>query len=88
MKKVVRETSAQFSVKGQIVIPVHLRKEYEIEPGTRATVTATPEGILIQPITTKYVRSLRGMLKLKSGEKSAQQELRELRANERRREAR
>jgi AbrB family looped-hinge helix DNA binding protein len=88
MKKVVKEASAQFSVKGQIVIPAHLRKEYEIEPGTRATVTATADGILIQPVTAKYVRSLRGVLKLKPGEKSALQELRELRAEERRRERR
>ena len=52
-----------FSVKGQVVIPRRLRKEFEIEEGTRAHVTATPDGILIRPITRAYIRSLRGSLK-------------------------
>ena len=52
-----------FSVKGQVVIPRRLRKEFEIEEGTLAYVQATPEGILIKPVTGKYVRSLRGALK-------------------------
>lgn len=49
-----------FSVKGQVVIPRHLRKEFEIEEGTRAYVEGTPEGILIKPVTPKFIRSLRG----------------------------
>lgn len=53
----------KFTVKGQVVIPSWLRKEFEIEDGTRATVTATPEGILIKPITAKHIKSLRGSLK-------------------------
>jgi AbrB family looped-hinge helix DNA binding protein len=52
-----------FSVKGQIVIPRALREEYAIEEGTRAYVEATSEGILIKPITKKFIRSLRGSLK-------------------------
>ncbi len=52
-----------FSVKGQVVIPRRLRREFEIEEGTRAYVEATPEGILIKPVTTKFIRSLRGSLK-------------------------
>jgi AbrB family looped-hinge helix DNA binding protein len=55
--------SVYFSVKGQVVIPRRLRKEFEIEEGTKATVIATPEGILIKPITSKFIRSLRGSLK-------------------------
>jgi len=31
--------------------------------GTRAQVTATPQGILIRPVTRAYIRSLRGSLK-------------------------
>ncbi len=55
--------SVYFSVKGQVVIPRRLRQEYEIEEGTRAYVEGTPEGILIKPVTTKFIRSLRGSLK-------------------------
>jgi AbrB family looped-hinge helix DNA binding protein len=52
-----------FSVKGQVVIPRRLRKEFEIGEGTRAYVQATPEGILIKPLTAKHIRNLRGSLK-------------------------
>jgi bifunctional DNA-binding transcriptional regulator/antitoxin component of YhaV-PrlF toxin-antitoxin module len=52
-----------FSVKGQVVIPRWLRKEFEIEEGTRAYVQSTPQGILIKPVTRTYIRSLRGSLK-------------------------
>jgi AbrB family looped-hinge helix DNA binding protein len=52
-----------FSVKGQVVIPRRLRKEFEIEEGTRAQVMSTPQGILIRPVTRAYIRSLRGSLK-------------------------
>jgi len=52
-----------FSVKGQLVIPRHLRKQFEIEEGTRAHVVATREGILIKPVTRAFIRSLRGSLK-------------------------
>ena len=55
--------SVYFSIKGQVVIPRRLRKEFEIEEGTRAYVESTPEGILIKPVTTKFIRSLRGSLK-------------------------
>ena len=52
-----------FSVKGQVVIPRRLRREFEIEEGTRAYVEATPEGILLKPVTAKFIRGLRGSLK-------------------------
>ena len=55
--------SVYFSIKGQVVIPRRLRKEFEIEEGTRAYVEATPEGILLKPVTAKFIRSLRGSLK-------------------------
>jgi AbrB family looped-hinge helix DNA binding protein len=55
--------SVYFSIKGQVVIPRRLRREFEIEEGTRATVEATPEGILLKPVTARFIRSLRGSLK-------------------------
>jgi AbrB family looped-hinge helix DNA binding protein len=52
-----------FSVKGQVVIPRKFRREFHIEEGTKASVTATPEGILLRPITRAFIGSLRGSLK-------------------------
>jgi len=63
MSVATKAESVYFSVKGQVVIPRRLRKEFEIEEGTRAYVESTPEGILIKPVTTKFIRSLRGSLK-------------------------
>lgn len=52
-----------FTVKGQVVIPRRLRKEFEIEEGTRAQVYAEGDHIILKPITPKYIKSLRGSLK-------------------------
>jgi len=63
MSVATKAETVYFSVKGQVVIPRRLRKEFEIEEGTRAYVEGTPEGILIKPVTTKFIRSLRGKYK-------------------------
>lgn len=55
--------TVNFGAKGQVVIPRHLRREFEIEEGTRAAVIATPDGILLKPITPAYIKSLRGKYK-------------------------
>ncbi|MFA6285788.1 MAG: AbrB/MazE/SpoVT family DNA-binding domain-containing protein [Opitutaceae bacterium] len=55
--------TVQFTTKGQIVIPARFRREFQIEDGTKASVTVTPEGILLRPITRSYIKSLRGSLK-------------------------
>ncbi|MDO9541301.1 MAG: AbrB/MazE/SpoVT family DNA-binding domain-containing protein, partial [Kiritimatiellia bacterium] len=52
-----------FSVKGQVVIPRWLRKEFEIEEGTRALVYPEGDHIALKPITAQYFRRLRGSLK-------------------------
>jgi AbrB family looped-hinge helix DNA binding protein len=58
-----------FTTKGQVVIPLRLRKQFEIEDGTKAVVQATPEGILLKPVTAATIRKLRGILKRKPGDK-------------------
>jgi AbrB family looped-hinge helix DNA binding protein len=63
MNTATKIDTVYFSIKGQVVIPRWLRKEFEIEEGTRAHVMATPQGILLKPVTAKHVRSLRGSLK-------------------------
>jgi AbrB family looped-hinge helix DNA binding protein len=58
-----------FTTKGQVVIPLRLRKQFHIEEGTKAIVEATPDGILLRPVTAVTIRRLRGILKRKPGEK-------------------
>ena len=63
MNTPTKTDTVYFSIKGQVVIPRWLRKEFEIGEGTRAHVQATPQGILIKPVTAKHIRGLRGSLK-------------------------
>ena len=63
MTAATKAESVYFSIKGQVVIPQRLRREFEIEEGTRALVESTPEGILLKPVTGKFIRSLRGKYK-------------------------
>ena len=63
MNAALKICTVNFGTKGQVVIPSRLRKEFEIEAGTQATVVATPEGILLKPITPSYLKSLRGKYK-------------------------
>ena len=74
MSATVQPESVRFTTKGQVVIPMWLRKQFEIEEGTRAVVQATPEGILIKPITAVSIRRLRGILKRKPGDKPLAEE--------------
>src|SRR6266849_1944661 len=59
-----------FTTKGQVVIPLRLRKQFEIEDGTKAVVQATPEGILLKPVTAALIRQGRGIIKRKPGDKA------------------
>jgi AbrB family looped-hinge helix DNA binding protein len=61
--------TVSFGTKGQVVIPSRLRKEFEIEEGTRAVVQATPEGILLKPVTSTLIKRGRGIAKRKPDEK-------------------
>jgi len=63
MKNSIENGTVSFTVKGQIVIPRKIRREFEIEEGTQALIETTPEGILLKPITGKHIRSLRGKYK-------------------------
>jgi AbrB family looped-hinge helix DNA binding protein len=74
--------SVCFSTKGQIVLPARLRRQFDIKAGTRASVTATPEGILLKPITPATIRRGRGILKRIKEEKSWTQEWAEQQAQE------
>ncbi len=55
------ETSLLTS-KGQLLIPVSLRKKYGMEPGSKVLLEETESGVMIRPVNEKYVKSFRGIL--------------------------
>ncbi len=69
MSTITKTDSVWFTTKGQVVIPAWLRRQFHIEDGTKAVVQATPEGILLKPVTSVTIRRLRGILKRKPGDK-------------------
>ena len=55
-------SSVSFTAKGQLVIPVQLRRMFGITQRTRAIVKPTPEGILIQPLSKASIDAGCGIL--------------------------
>jgi AbrB family looped-hinge helix DNA binding protein len=51
------------TTKGQIVIPAKLRRKYAIREGTRVAFVEEENRLVLQPITSNFIRSLRGSLK-------------------------
>ena len=51
------------TVKGQIVIPVALRRKYGIKTGTKIMVTDNGDSIILKPVTGEYLKKLQGSLK-------------------------
>lgn len=52
--------SQTVSSKGQVVIPVELREELGIQPGTQVRFEKCDDGILLRPVTQELIRGLRG----------------------------
>ena len=46
---------------------LRLRKQFDIEDGTKAVVQATPEGILLKPMTAALIKRGRGIRKRTPG---------------------
>ena len=82
MSTATKSDAVWFTTKGQVVIPAWLRKQFQIEDGTKAIVEATPEGILLKPVTAVTIQRLRGILKRKPGDKPFAQEWAEHKAEE------
>ncbi len=72
MKAGTKSDNVWFTTKGQVVIPLWMRKEFHIEEGSRAVVVVTDGGIL-----------LHGILKRKPGGKSFTEEWAEHKNEER-----
>jgi AbrB family looped-hinge helix DNA binding protein len=68
------------TTKGQLVIPSKLRRKYSIKERTQVAFLEQENRLVLQPLTSEFVRSLRGSLK---GEPSAMKALREGRKRER-----
>lgn len=53
------------TIKGQITIPADLRQKYGIKAGTRIHIEVDEKAnrIILTPITSGYIHSLRGSLK-------------------------
>jgi AbrB family looped-hinge helix DNA binding protein len=56
--------TVKFTVKGQIVIPSWVRKQFGIKEGTKAVLRVVNEGIVLRPITKETVAKLQGSLKV------------------------
>ncbi|HEY2821483.1 MAG TPA: AbrB/MazE/SpoVT family DNA-binding domain-containing protein [Candidatus Acidoferrum sp.] len=54
------------TTKGQLVIPAKLRRKYEIREGTRIAFVEDGNRLVLQPLTSGFIRSLRGSLKGRS----------------------
>ena len=80
--------TAYVTTKGQLVVPSRIRRRFGIKPGTRVNFVEEGDRIIFQPVTREYIRSFRGMFKLKPGEKSAVQEHLDERRAEREKENR
>ena len=51
------------TTKGQLVIPAKLRRKYSIRKGTRVAFVEEDNRLVLQPVTRKYIESVRGSLK-------------------------
>ena len=50
------------SSKGQIAIPVEIRRKYAIKAGTKVEIIDDGDQIILRPVTPEYIGSLRGTL--------------------------
>ncbi len=59
----MRDLSATFTSKGQLVIPVELRRKHGIKAGTKVHFLEDEFGrIVLQPITEEYIDRVMGVL--------------------------
>ncbi len=59
----MKELSAKFTSKGQLVVPAELRRRHGIRPGTRVKFLEDQFGrIVLQPVTEEYLDRIMGCL--------------------------
>jgi AbrB family looped-hinge helix DNA binding protein len=54
---------AMVKAKGQIVIPVDIRRKFQIAAGTRVAFLEEGGRLFIQPVTDEFIQEMQGILK-------------------------
>ncbi len=59
----MKDTTSTFTSKGQLVVPVELRRKHGIEAGTKVRFLEDQFGrIVLQPVTEEYIDRVMGCL--------------------------
>jgi AbrB family looped-hinge helix DNA binding protein len=53
---------ATVKAKGQVVIPVDLRRKFRIDEGTRVAFLEEEGRLFIQPVTDEFIDAMKGVL--------------------------
>ena len=53
---------ATVKTKGQVVIPVDIRRRFQIDKGTRVAFLEEAGRLFIQPVTDEFIDGMQGML--------------------------
>jgi AbrB family looped-hinge helix DNA binding protein len=53
---------ATVKAKGQVVIPVDIRRKFQIDEGTRVAFLEEDGRLFIQPVTDEFIDTMRGLL--------------------------
>jgi AbrB family looped-hinge helix DNA binding protein len=53
---------ATVKAKGQVVIPVEVRRKFQIDVGTRVAFLEEDGRLFLQPVTDEFIESMRGIL--------------------------
>jgi AbrB family looped-hinge helix DNA binding protein len=53
---------ATVKAKGQVVIPVDIRRKFQIDEGTRVAFLEEDGRLFLQPVTDEFIDGMRGVL--------------------------
>lgn len=53
---------ATVKAKGQVVIPVDIRRKFQIDEGTRVAFLEEDGRLFIQPVTNEFIEEMKGIL--------------------------
>jgi AbrB family looped-hinge helix DNA binding protein len=53
---------ATVKAKGQVVIPVDIRRKFQIDEGTRVAFLEEEGRLFIQPVTDEFIDAMKGVL--------------------------